>query len=333
MRGAGAGPIKGYVPGWGVVSGVVSALEERFQGREFFFSLVVQEKQADMVTHLQDTVLKDCLTPALPWEDFTAVADSCFADAAAAIRPLCPVSAPVDVFVAPYDFLNLKDALMGRDAVRFPSVLFDRDLLGAVARGDTEKVPESLRQCPAWASWDPAQALPLDMDLMVDGAYCRHVLALAGESRSGLVEECVTGHVEASLLKLFWRASLLGFPARRIRRFFEPMGDLGGLLDDIAGQAGPHNWPEIVGGPLGDLMARALEEPGNDPVGYFSEKAAVLFTTSARAGRSQTAGPERVFAFMAEFYDQVTNLKLAVAGRLGNVGQDVLRRRLELRYG
>lgn len=322
--------VAGYVPGWGVVCGMLGVYEERFREREFFLALVAQERQGEIFSRLQDTVVRDVLTPGAAWEDFTAMAHRCFHAAAISLRPLCPAPVPVDVFMAPFDFLNLKAAFAGRDEARFPPCLFDREHLAAFARGERDDLPASVRSASQWQGWDVAKSV--DGDLLIDGAYCRHILSMAEDADSGLIAMWAREHIRASLVKLFWRASIMGFPARRIRQNLEPMGDLEGLLEDLAGQANPQSWPTLVGGEVGDLVARALDERSDDAVTVFSDLADRHLVDVASPGRYQTAGPERVFAFMADFQFQVATLTLAVAGRLGGLRQDILKRRIELRY-
>lgn len=323
--------LKNY-PAWGFVSGRLSVLEERFAGREFFTSLITQEHLGDVVPHLQETFLKEYLSPGAVWEDFSALADRCFHETALSIRAECPTGIPVDIFLLPFDYLNMKNALLRETVFPFPRALFQEELLQAVAHGDYAELPVTLRPGEGWSLSDMAQVDPMDLDIILDGAYLRHLLILADDMGSGLMSTYLNERVQAHIVTIFWRASSQNLPLRRFQQHLLPMGDLTGLVNDLAGQGNPELWPALVGGTVGDVLAETLEMERSEPMTGFSLKMANRLMGLAREGRLQTAGPERVFSFIAGLHAEMANLKLVVAGRLSRIDRDVLKRRLREGY-
>ncbi|HPI92443.1 MAG TPA: V-type ATPase subunit [Deltaproteobacteria bacterium] len=319
-------------PRWGFVSGRLGVLEERFAGREFFMSLIMQENMGDIVPHLQETFLREYLAPGTVWEDFSALADRCFHETALSLRAECPESAAVDIFLIPFDYLNLKNALLREAVFPFPQGLFQEEPLQAVARGEYGDLPETLRNGEGWSVTDMSQVDPVDLDIILDGAYLRHLLMLAGESGSELIASYVYERVQAYIVTIFWRAVVQDLPLRRFQSHLLPMGDFAGLINDLSGQAGPEAWPAMVGGAVGDALAEALEMEPGDRIAGFSLRAANRLMGVAREGRLQTAGPERVFSFLAGLSTEIVNLKLVVAGRLSRIDRSLLKQRLREGY-
>jgi len=68
-------------------------------------------------------------------------------------------------------------------------------------------------------------------------------------------------------------------------------------------------------------------------VGRFELSAGNHLTRIAKEGRMQTAGPERVFSFLAGLHVEMQNIRLVVCGLLSRVAPDALRNRLRECYG
>ena len=319
-------------PGWGFVSGRLSVLEERFAGREFFTGLIMQENLGDIVPHLQETFLREYLVPGTAWEDFSALADKCFHETALSIRVECPVGIPVDIFLLPLDYLNMKNALL-RDAVfPFPQALFQEELLQAISHGEYGDLPVTLRLGEGWSLTDMAQVDPADLDIILDGAYLRHLLTMAEEMDSELIASYLHEQVQAHIVTIFWRAASQNLPLRRFQQHLLPMGDFTGLVNDLAGQGNPEMWPGMVGGGVGDALTEAFEMDRGDRITAFCLRMANRLMGFARDGKLQTAGPERVFSFIAGMHAEIVNLKLVVAGRLSRIDRDLLKQRLREGY-
>ena len=133
------------------MSGRLSVLEERFAGREFFTGLIAQENLGDIVPHLQETFLREYLSPGAAWEDFSALADRCFHETVLSIRVECPTGIPADIFLIPFDYLNMKNALLRETIFPFPAGLFQEELLQAVAHGEYGDLPETMRLGEGWS--------------------------------------------------------------------------------------------------------------------------------------------------------------------------------------
>jgi len=115
---------------WGFVSGRISVLEGKLLPREFFLNLIAQEHLGDLIQHLQDTFLRDYLTPGTVWDDFSDICDRCFYEMALSLKGDAPSSLPVDLFLLQGDYLNLKAALAGSSAATFFSSREERATSG-----------------------------------------------------------------------------------------------------------------------------------------------------------------------------------------------------------
>ncbi len=306
-------------------------LEGHLVAQEFYATLLAQERLDDLIPHLQDTFLRDYLGPGSPWEDFSSLADRCFYDNALSLRDDCPDPTVADLFLINGDYLNLKNALVGSHSFPFRPVMLSTERLSAIAAGDNNSLPEwvqesgvaTLREAP-----DPAS-----LDAALDGAYLRHLLAMGQSLNNPLFFQCVQERVLARAIAVIWRAVRLGAGLRNHQQYFLPLGEHTLLLSDLLSASDTRAWPGIVGGELGELLEHAMEFSEDEQVSQFELMSANRLTCDARAGAYQTAGPERVFAFLVALYAEMQNIKLVVCGRLNRVDIDLLRRRLRVCHG
>jgi V/A-type H+-transporting ATPase subunit C len=92
------------------------------------------------------------------------------------------------------------------------------------------------------------------------------------------------------------------------------------------------NWPSVVGGEVGDILSESVRLPEDEQISGFELKVTNHLTKIARDGKMQTAGPERVFAFLVGLQAEIQNMKLVVNGRLNRIDQTLLRQRLREGY-
>ena len=131
---------------WGFVSGRISVLEGKLLPREFFLNLIAQDHLDDLLQHLQETFLREYLSPGTVWEDFTDLCDRCFHEMALSIKGDCPSSLPADLFLLPGNYLNLKGALTGSSDFPFHPGLLSLEKLLGIGQGDYVDLPSSLQQ-------------------------------------------------------------------------------------------------------------------------------------------------------------------------------------------
>ena len=131
---------------WGFVSGRISVLEGRLQPREFFLNLIAQEHLEDLIQHLQETFLREYLSPGTVWDDFSDLCDRCYHEMALSMRGDSPSSLPADLFLLQGDYLNLKNALTGSSDFPFPFGLLPQEKLLSIGHGDHADLPPSLLQ-------------------------------------------------------------------------------------------------------------------------------------------------------------------------------------------
>lgn len=316
---------------WGFVCGRISVLEGRLVSQDFYSTLLAQDRVEDLVPHIQDTFLHEYLGPGSPWEDFSALTDRCFHEYARSLREDCPSSAPADLFLLQEDYLNLKNALMGVTEFPFRSTLIPHEKLTAIAGGDNGELPEIVQEAGVALLRESAD--PAALDAALDGAYLRHLLEISRAFGNPFIDMCLRERVLARAVAVIWRAVRLGRPLRLLQQHFLPLEDFTPVLTELMSVSDLRAWPAAVAGISGELLGEALEFPEDEQVSQFELLTANRLACDAREGDYQTAGPERVFAFLVALYAEMQNLKLVVCGRLDGVDRDLLRKRLRACHG
>jgi vacuolar-type H+-ATPase subunit C/Vma6 len=320
-------------PEWGFVCGRISVLEGRLKPKDFFLALSTQQHFDDILQHLQDTFLRDYLAPGAPWEDFSYLADHCFYDLALSVREESPSPAPADLFLSQGDYLNLKNALSGMDNFPFAPSEVSMEKIEAIADGDLADLPSVFREISMSGGAEIQEFDETIADVVVDGAYLRHLLALAEVQKSPLILACVHRRVLSYAVSAFWRALRQERPLKFYQQYFLPIGDYTSVLNEITGVSNIDIWPSIIGGEVGDFLTEALQAETDEQLSRFELLAVNHRLRLAQDGRMQTAGPERVFAFLTGLHSEMQNLKLVVTGRLNNIDPALLNERLRDVYG
>jgi len=157
-------------------------------------------------------------------------------------------------------------------------------------------------------------------------------LSLADELNSELVTVYIRERVLSHIIVILWRALQQGQPLRRYQQHLLPLGDFTPVVLELAGTTTTDTWPAVVGGVVGDLLSESFEVFGDEQISLFERKMANYLTAIARDAKMQTAGPERVFSFLAGFQAEIQNMKLVINGRLNHVDQALLRQRVRECY-
>jgi len=317
---------------WGFVSGRISVLEGKLLPREFFLNLIAQEHLGDLIQHLQDSFLRDYLAPGTVWDDFSDICDRCFYEMALSLRGDSPSSLPVDLFLLQADYLNLKGALTGSSEFPFHFGLLSQEKLSLMSRGDHADLPVSLREPESGLSGEAGETDPVDLEIILDGAYLRNLLSVAGELKSELIKAYTDDRVLSHIVMIFWRALKQQQPLRRYLQHLLPLGDFTPMAAELSGMPNAENWPPLVGGVVGDILFESLGLPRDEQISGFEHGVSNHLTQIARDGKMLTAGPERVFAFLVGLQAEIQNMKLVVSGRLNRIDQAVLRERLREGY-
>ncbi|MCX8110595.1 MAG: V-type ATPase subunit, partial [Syntrophorhabdaceae bacterium] len=296
---------------WGFVSGRISVLEAGFVPREFLLNMINIEKIDDVIALLQDTFVKDYISPGAVWlgEDFGAIFDRCFYDLAISLRGDCPSTLPVDIFLLQCDYLNLKTALTGKKTFQFPYGIFSYEMLSNIADGDFGSLPHAFKESPEWSGTDIFNIMPGDLDIMLDGSYLRHLLLLSNETDSELIKKYIRYRVHSYLIIILWRAFNQGISLKRYQQYLPPVGDFTQLIDDLAGISNLENWRGVIGGEIGEIFFECCAYEEKAHISIFDYRVMNYLLRIVHDGAYQTAGPERVFAFLMGLYVEMQNLK------------------------
>jgi len=317
---------------WGFVSARISVLEGKLLTKEFFLNLIAQEHLDDLFQHLQETLLRDYLSPGTVWEDFTSICDRCFHEMALSIKEDSPSSLPADFFLLQDDYLNLKSALQGSTDFQFTFGLLPMEKLTNISGGDRADLPRSLQRSDVRAPAEPEEVDPEVLDIFLDGAYLRNLLSIAHELKSRLVSAYIRDRALSYAIAVLWRALRQKQPLRRYEQYLLPLGDLTPIVSELSGMPSVESWPSVLEGSIGEILCESLELPPDDQISGFEVRIANHLTRIAGHAKMQTAGPERVFSFLAGLHVEIQNLKLVVNGRLNRIDRNLLRQRLKETY-
>ena len=317
---------------WGFVSGRISVLEGKLLPREFFLNLIAQDHLDDLLQHLQETFLREYLSPGTVWEDFTGLCDRCFYEMALSIKGDCPSSLPADLFLLQGDYLNLKNALKGSSVFQFPFGLLPQEKLLSIGLGDRFDFPSSLQRSETSA---PGEVDEMDadvLDILLDGAYLRNLLSIACELKSELVSAYIHDRILSYIVIILWRALRQQQTLRHYQQYLLPLGDFTPIVTEFCGMPNIEGWPSVLGGTIGGILSESLELPQDDQIPGFEHRSTNHLAQIAGYAKLQTAGPERVFSFLVGLQIEIQNLKLVVNGRLNRIDRTLLRQRLKEGY-
>jgi len=165
---------------WGFVCGQISVLEGRLMSYDFFMNLGGIEKSEDVLHRLQETSLREFMVPgAETWEDWSTIIDSYVHSQIDELKKASPSPEITDVFLLNEDYVNLKRAINGKNAL-FPKNVFSESRLNEIASGNSALFAEIIRPSIS-AIANPAGAQsenPIITDIVLDGCYLRQYLWL-----------------------------------------------------------------------------------------------------------------------------------------------------------
>jgi len=320
---------------WGFTCGRVSVLEGKLLTNDFFQSMVATERQEDLFNRLQDTPLRDSMVPgAVSWEDWDSIIDAYYNDLVISLWNGSPGSAKANFILLTEDYLNLKRAIQQRGDYPFTSMFFSPERLAAVAGGNVSLLPDHLRPFAAMLSAGVVggEENPFLDDMVLDGAYLRHLLALGAEMDNPLITAWLNERVLSQAAVVLWRAVRDGRDLKPYQQHFLPIGSFNGVLNELIAAGDPSTWGGFLPGVIGDLWTEALQRPEDEQVIFFEQLASNYLTELARRGKLQIAGPERVFGYMWGLNIEKFNLKLSINGRLNTIDANLLKSRLRECY-
>lgn len=330
---------KGYIPPpiknrteWGFVCGRISALEGQLLTKDFFRGILEMRHTDDIFQHFQGSLIEDYLDPGIPWEDFSAVADECFYDMAVSIRNESPSPIPADLFLVKNDYLNIKSALAGISGTPFPPGVMPREKVEAIMDGYYSELPPSFSAKPTDAEVDLDDIDPSVSDVFIDGAYMRHLYEISEKVDSPMIHDCIDIRILGYAITSLWRILRQDRDPRQLVEFlFAPEDDMR-VIFDLA-ESDPAEWPAIIGGEIGDLLARTMQASYDEQVSTFELKVINFILHMVTQARKETSGPERVFAFLSAVEAEMQNLKLVVTGKINRIDADALDQRLRYIHG
>ncbi len=331
---------RGYIPApiknrteWGFICGRISALEGKLLSRDFFRTILEMHHTDDIFQHFQGSFVEDYLDPGIPWEDFSAVADQCFYDMAVSVRDDSPSPIPADLFLVKNDYLNIKSGLAGISGTPFPPGVIPHDRVEAIMDGDYSELPPSFGAKPTSAEIDLDDIEQSISDVFIDGAYMRHLYEISEKIDSPMIHDCIDIRILGHAITSLWRILRQDRDASRLVDYMFVPEDENRAVLDLADSKEPDKWPAIIGGEIGDLLARTLQASYDEQISTFELKITNFILHMVTQARQETSGPERVFAFLMALESEMQNLKLVVTGKLNRIDPDALDQRLRYIYG
>lgn len=302
---------------------------------DFFQSLLAQAQPQDLLRQLQDTPWGSQLTPGAPWDDCGVAIDRHLYNQILSLRNDSPDPTPYDLFLVQADYLNLKRALIGETEFGFLPGLLSHAALARIAGGDTSPLPRHVATALAAVDQDTAETERRALlDVILDGAYLRHMLELGHAMDVPVIGEYVDALVLGRAVVALLRAKRAGRALKAYRLHFLPLGGFTPVVEELIQRGEAATWADAVPGELGRYLAEALElERVDEQAPHFERLVANHLMRVAERGRYQTFGPERAFAFLVTLATEAYNLKLVVCGRMNRIDADLLRQRVRAFYG
>jgi vacuolar-type H+-ATPase subunit C/Vma6 len=321
-------------PAWGFVCGRISVLEGEMASNDLFDLLLGIRSPDDFVRQAQAVPACRGLAAETSLSEWTGHLEHFYAQRTASLRENCPDPGVVDLFTLDGDYLNLKNALLGRQSFPFTRGLLTGERLDPVLGGNLDLLPEPVRS----AARDAAALLRGNggddaFHLAWDGAYLYHVELLGAACGSPAIAEWTRQRVLASalvaLLRLHAQAAITEERASAV-------GDrlwCASLLAEIARLPNVEDWGRRLGGALGDALLAAAEKAGVEQAVEFERLSSHVFAYALRSSRTQVFGPERVFGYLSGLSAERHNVKTVVYGRMKGIAAATLRRRLWTIHG
>ena len=218
--------------------------------------------------------------------------------------------------------------MIGKSTFLFTTELLPQERLSSITQGNYSELPQPLKESVTPATFEAFQIDAGIIDIALDGSYLRHLLLLANAIKSSMINRYITEMVLAYIVIILWRAVNQGIALKRYQQYLLPLGDFTGVVNDLIGANNQDAWQTIIGDKIGDLFNESLGSQTDDQISIFNLKVSNYLGRIAREGRYQTAGPERVFAFLSGFFTEMQNLKLVFTGRLNRIDQGIIKERL-----
>ena len=325
------GPLTKQQHEWGFVCGRISALEGELMTYEFFLALASLERPEELFHRLQDTSLRDFILPgAASWEDWSTIIDTYVHNRVMSLRRDSPDPAIANIFSLAEDYLNLKRALMNQGSYPFLTSILSEEKLAAVAGGDSNLLPDILRPSVALLSTSVGGDAdnPFLVDIVLDGAYFRHYVALGASLNAPSITMWVNERALERALVVLWRAMRAGHPLKLYQQYFLPIGDYDGVIRDLMATSDPQAWGGLVPGAMGEFWRECQQYPEDEQIARFEALAANYLTELAKQAKLQTAGPERVAGYLWGLWVEAFNLKLVISGQLNRLEREILKSRV-----
>ncbi|GMV99730.1 MAG: hypothetical protein AMXMBFR84_08690 [Candidatus Hydrogenedentota bacterium] len=319
---------------WGFVCGRASACEGRLLSEDFFLSIASLVQIEDILRQLNDTPLRDFLTPGADWEDWSAVIDRYFHQHVLSIRQDCPKPEVADIFLIRDDYQNLKTALLGNRELPFPPLYLTAEQLVPVANGDISALPSPFKESASRAlrSLESTRNQAC-VDAILDGAYLRHLQAFAAALNVSLIHDYTEAYVLSRVVLAMWREYRAGRDVQHYVQHALPLGSVSAMAQVLADAGDPKGWGDVLTGKVGEVYRQANAVTDGEEVQRFEDLIMNYLINIATKGYGQVAGPERVFAYLRVLASETHNLKLVVCGRMNRIDSTVLKRRLRRKNG
>jgi len=313
---------------WGFVCGRIAVLERSILGSDFYQTLLAQHRPEDILRQLQETSLREAVTAAGDWEDWSATIDQHFYNQVASIRKDCPDTRIPDLFLLQGDYQNLKRALIGQRLYPFHHAVLTPELLNAAANADFMALPIPFRGAAQAGSLALEKGEITGLDPILDGCYLRHLLLSANEIKVPHITEYYETLVLSRILVFLWRGMRTRGLSRAASEHLLPMGSLTETARALINTEDSKNWADVLPTALSRLVSEHAESTSNSSPQQFELAVDNMLFDHARRGQGQVSGPERVFSFLCALATEAYNLKLAVCGRLSRIDGDMLKPRL-----
>lgn len=245
----------------------------------------------------------------------------------------------IDIFRLKYDYHNIKAFIKAEaQGVELRGLLSEAGTIPAatLTAALREHLEESIPAVMYTAAQEATDLLartrdPQLSDVLLDRAMMGHMLALAKEARSTFLQGYVRLFIDSANLRVMTRALLTGKGADYLARALCPGGN---VEIPAGGEAGPELIDDLFGfGPLAQAAQAAVAAKREGASLMLLDKACDnALLEYLKASRFIPFGEAQVITYLLLLENELTSVRIIMAGRAAGYGEEKIMERLRLAY-
>lgn len=322
---------------WCFVSGKIAALEQDFLSSAFLDNLAELYGSEALLRGLSETPYREHFQTLEDLQNAESILSEIWQRRFEDIRSVCPSQRIPDLFLLDAEFQNFKSYLKERyfdlPQTRQPTGRFTAEEYERLLEGLESPVSElfALGTARFQAEVERGQASPITVDWIFDAIYLGRHVEQGAATGSPIVADYTRTVAELKTAEIVLRAEGEDIHTDKLRSLFlaNLPADLAALAESIL-EGEDETKLDALRGRLSEGQIRTITQEAE----RTSRCEALVREVRRRSfdltgpARMVTFGPERVFAFLLELQNELSNLKLVIYGKLCFLESGLIRRRI-----